>query len=1159
MRNVRLLLVTVAALLLAVLWAQPGGSAQADAALPGGGGTIVFEAAGHEIFTMDPDGTGVADLGRGFVPALSPDGTQIAYRILTDDGPTGIGVMDTDGSNPRQLLALEAAGTTMSWSPDGTQIASVADENQLTGGGVSAQGGSLQVFVIDEATGVVHQITHAAPGSFSFEGVSWSPGGSEIAVAGSSGGIGGPLGIVAVNVATGAVRLIAASSNVEERSSYPDWSPDGQNIVFMYSCPCGNDSFNRIAMVPAGGGPVVPLTPPGDFYALPVWSPDGSRLLTRRDLAPGSPLVILNTAGEVVKELPQTAVWWDWAGAGEVLRVEFTQGIQELQSVSALQASLAGSGQSQAEPAAAVDCVDSEITQWETAEGGNGHFYQVICSTGGWDAAQTAAESEGGYLASITSAAEDAFVFDLIDDPSYWGRGDGGWCPGPFIGLYQPEGSPEPAGGWVWVSGEALGYSNWENDEPGDSETGNENRAAFGTGECGAQISTTDAWHDVEPNENGVLSYVIERDSEYLGVEFTQGIQELQSVGALQDSLAASGRPPVPIVAGKPAVMRIYFAEVAQATSYHIELSGEVSDTKDVLVDEVCSVKDRRDGNSGCTSLDYYFTPPKGEWSVELDVTNTDSGQTAMDETFVLNSVDTPPLKIVYLPICVAVIPPGPDFCPGPAIQNGDDLIRKLYPVADDQLFYEQLAVPPLTYPAPISSNTALAAMLRIRYNLMSMGGTVADQLAGWLPPGGVSTDTLGMSDPVWLGSTGRVTWEVDTSAGDPLDHAFTLAHETGHNLGLRHTNLADGCGAVDSATDWPYPDSTIQEVGFDVATKTIIPANKFDMLSYCSPPSSDIWISPFDYNKLLKGDLAPQGSGAVPAGEPAGQFLVVKGSAQADGSAGSLDSAYVITSAQPAEAPAAGGNYCLHFSGGGDYCFELEFVEHRSQERLDSESFSLRVPLPAGTDSVALMHGATQLDLLSASVSPPTVAVTQPDHDWSGEQTIAWTGTDGDGDPLQYAVMYSPDGGLTWLPLAVDAADTELTFDTSELEGQQVLVRVLASDGLQTTATSAPITLLNSKHRTWGDADCSGDVQALDALQELAELSGLSVAEPVPGCPAVDSGVSVAGTSARWGDFDCNGTVDGADAAFILRKVADLAPAAAPGCPYVGWKVYLN
>jgi hypothetical protein len=105
---------------------------------------------------------------------------------------------------------------------------------------------------------------------------------------------------------------------------------------------------------------------------------------------------------------------------------------------------------------------------------GNGHTYEAIVVSGGitWPAAQQAAMTAGGHLASITSAAENSFVFSLLSDPLCWYGGSGLW-----IGGIQPPGSPEPAGGWQWSTGEPFSYSNWGAAEPNNA--GGEDRIHY--------------------------------------------------------------------------------------------------------------------------------------------------------------------------------------------------------------------------------------------------------------------------------------------------------------------------------------------------------------------------------------------------------------------------------------------------------------------------------------------------------------------------------------------------------------------------------------------------------------------------------------------------------------------------------------------------------
>jgi len=109
---------------------------------------------------------------------------------------------------------------------------------------------------------------------------------------------------------------------------------------------------------------------------------------------------------------------------------------------------------------------EATLVQWLVADGGNGHFYEPFSVSGGitWTEANVAATSKGGYLATITSQAENDFVFNLVDDEIFWFE----WVSlqGPWLGGYQPGGSSEPDGGWRWVTEESFNYTNWYEGQP---------------------------------------------------------------------------------------------------------------------------------------------------------------------------------------------------------------------------------------------------------------------------------------------------------------------------------------------------------------------------------------------------------------------------------------------------------------------------------------------------------------------------------------------------------------------------------------------------------------------------------------------------------------------------------------------------------------------
>lgn len=149
----------------------------------------------------------------------------------------------------------------------------------------------------------------------------------------------------------------------------------------------------------------------------------------------------------------------------------------------------------------------STWTQW----GGNGHYYRAVSVPGGitWFDARDAAIAQGGYLASITSSAENAFVFSLIDAPEYWVHFDDGWTSGPWLGGFQPEGTPEPSDGWTWLSGESFIYTNWRVGQP-DNDHGGEDYLQFTAGRQTEPLRNS-YWNDIMPDYPGtVVGYVVE-------------------------------------------------------------------------------------------------------------------------------------------------------------------------------------------------------------------------------------------------------------------------------------------------------------------------------------------------------------------------------------------------------------------------------------------------------------------------------------------------------------------------------------------------------------------------------------------------------------------------------------------------------------------------
>jgi dipeptidyl aminopeptidase/acylaminoacyl peptidase len=96
--------------------------ARATAVPPASGlsGTLVFQNRnGGNIYIMQANGTGLRQLASGFEPALSPDGSQVAFTRWDD--PQGVYVIGVDGRNERRLAGANRPRSP-TWAPDGQSI-----------------------------------------------------------------------------------------------------------------------------------------------------------------------------------------------------------------------------------------------------------------------------------------------------------------------------------------------------------------------------------------------------------------------------------------------------------------------------------------------------------------------------------------------------------------------------------------------------------------------------------------------------------------------------------------------------------------------------------------------------------------------------------------------------------------------------------------------------------------------------------------------------------------------------------------------------------------------------------------------------------------------------------------------------------------------------
>ncbi len=147
-----------------------------------------------------------------------------------------------------------------------------------------------------------------------------------------------------------------------------------------------------------------------------------------------------------------------------------------------------------------------------TVQWSNGHCYEAVLAPGlSWEQARDSCLARGGHLVTITSAPENAFVFNLVkDDSAFWFLDAFGNGLGPWLGGYQPDGAQGPDEGWRWVTDEPFVYTNWETGQPGDLGNIDQNRLRFF--KAGGLIG--DRWDDCEADNplNHRLGYIFEHD-----------------------------------------------------------------------------------------------------------------------------------------------------------------------------------------------------------------------------------------------------------------------------------------------------------------------------------------------------------------------------------------------------------------------------------------------------------------------------------------------------------------------------------------------------------------------------------------------------------------------------------------------------------------------
>ncbi len=583
-------------------------------------------------------------------------------------------------------------------------------------------------------------------------------------------------------------------------------------------------------------------------------------------------------------------------------------------------------------------------------------------------------------------------------------------------------------------------------------------------------------------------------------VEFTQAIQELQTISELKADLAGDGKPPVPIVANKPLAMRVYFSEVADGVSYVAEVSGQVTDEVAVTLQPGCTPSDRRKNINNCESVDFYFNPPEGSWSVRL-VVKDDADETVADHTFNLTSVKTDDVTLKAVSVCDSQTGPGNSWECADAFEliSQASLVRRMFPTANLKVIVSGDVVrrDASTFSDSDRWWSQVARDLDgLHTNTDELFGLQGTEIYYY----GIARQEVppGLNGAAYIDTRGAASrdniplYEVE---------AALVAHELGHAMGLDHTGTDEpvrignaGCHMSERTTlpDYPYADNRIRsgsapgelEVGFDVASGTPLNGEFFyEIMAYCESPAPPIapdvtsWITPFSYNELiapagpLSVDPVPPQPAAIPAA--VSDFWLLQGHIP-DGSPNATLDPLITVSGEGPTGPGS-GTHRIEVHGPGGLLFTRMFTPahgHGSPSPGDpvvstGSAFSELIPVQAGATSIQVFDALqTQIGAITLGGAAPVVdSITLPAA-FTGPQSVSWSVTDPDSADHAYRVDYSPDGGQTWQSQGIGLTETTLVLNFDQLAGSnaQGLFRVTASDGANSGSDTSAVFSVSGK-----------------------------------------------------------------------------------------------
>ncbi|MCC7371726.1 MAG: PD40 domain-containing protein [Chloroflexi bacterium] len=195
-------------------------------------------------------------------PQFSPDGSEVAY-VYWSNNFSDLFIMASDGTNSRRLTRSQSAvladnswAMRPTWSPDGSRLAYVSDQNSNFN----------QVWITTKDGNTRRQLTSEALGLLWADSISWEPSGAHLAITAAPDNR-APSQIYLLDVTKGTYEKFSSQINGAFDASF---SPDGTMLAYM-----GRPGTQPTLTVQTLEGTTQATFDKLPFMRSPVWSPDG--------------------------------------------------------------------------------------------------------------------------------------------------------------------------------------------------------------------------------------------------------------------------------------------------------------------------------------------------------------------------------------------------------------------------------------------------------------------------------------------------------------------------------------------------------------------------------------------------------------------------------------------------------------------------------------------------------------------------------------------------------------------------------------------------------------------------------------------------------------------------------------------------------------------